>query len=239
MVQPVDLERMDPAVEPLEEKAHRVGRVAIGAIPVIGSVAVEFFNSIFETPLNKRRTEVIRQIGEGLNALIAQGIVTEEGLQTNEAFISTVAEVCNISLRNHQAEKLAALRNAAINSALPGCPSDDYRQIFLHFVDVCTVSHIRLLKLFEAPEKWFADHDRAEPYRTAVSLSQVIEHAMPDLKRNSEILDTVWADLYQKGLVEVKQVEMVLSHESCFSKQTTRFGSKLIAFLSEPVETVP
>lgn len=55
MVQPVDLERMDPAVEALEEKAQRVDRVAIGAIPVIGSVAVEFFNSIFETPLNKRR----------------------------------------------------------------------------------------------------------------------------------------------------------------------------------------
>ncbi|MDD0967784.1 MULTISPECIES: hypothetical protein [Pseudomonas] len=234
MVQQVDLERMDPAAEPLEEKLHRVGRVAIGAIPVIGSLALETFNSIFEPPLSKRRTEVIRQIGEALNDLIEGGVVTEAGLQENEAFISTVAEVCNISLRNHQAEKLEALRNAAINSALPGCPSDDYRQIFLHFVDVCTVSHIRLLKFFENPKRWFVAHNRAEPYRAAVSLSQVIEHAMPDLTRNREILDTVWADLYQKGLVGIKQLEMVLSHESCFSKQTTSFGSKLIAFLSSP-----
>lgn len=232
MVQPIDLERMEPAAEPVEEKLHRAVRAAIGALPVIGSPALEFFNSIFEAPLSKRRAEVIRQIGEGLNDLIAQGIVTKSGLQENEAFISTVAEVCNLSLRNHQVEKLEALRNAAINSALPGCPSDDYRQIFLHFVDVCTVSHIRLLKLFENPNQWFLDNNRAEPHRTAVSLFQVVEHAMPDLTRNREILDTVWADLYQKGFVDVKQMEMVLSHESCFSKQTTRFGSKLIAFLS-------
>lgn len=232
MLHQIDLESMDPAVEPIEEKLHRVGRAAIGAIPVIGSPALEIFNSILEAPLSKRRTEVIRQIGEALNVLIERGVLTEAGLQENQAFISTVAEVCNISLRNHQAEKLAALRNAAINSALPGCPSDDYRQIFLHFVDVCTVSHIRLLKLFENPQRWFAEHNRVEPYRTAISLSQVVEHAMPDLTRNREILDTVWADLYQKGLVEIKQLEMVLSQESCFSKQTTRFGSKLIAFLS-------
>ncbi|WP_167144607.1 hypothetical protein [Pseudomonas sp. OTU750018] len=228
----IDLEKLDPVVEPLAEKLHRIGRAAIGAAPVIGSPLLEIFNSIFEAPLNKRRTEVILQIGEAMNDLIEQGVVTEIGLQENEAFISTVAEVCNISLRNHQAEKLEALRNAAINSALPVCPSDDYRQIFLNFIDVCTVSHIRLLKLFENPTKWFSENNRAGPYRTTISLSQVVECAMPELIVNREILDTVWGDLYQKGLVEVQQLEMVLSFESCLSKQTTPFGSKLITFLS-------
>lgn len=228
----IDLERIDPAVEPLDEKLHRVGRAAIGAIPVVGSPLLEIFNSLLETPLNKRRTETMLQIGAALNELIGQGVVTEAGLQENEAFVSTVAEVCNISLRNHQIEKLEALRNAVINSALPTCPSDDYRQIFLNFVDVCTVSHIRLLKLFEDPAKWFADNNRVVPYQTTVSLSQIIASAMPELIENHEILDSIWADLYQKGLIEVKQLEMILSADSCMSKQTTQFGSKLVAFLS-------
>lgn len=228
----IDLEGIDPKIEPLDEKLHRVGRAAIGAIPVAGSPLLEIFNSLLEAPLSKRRTETMIKIGAALNELIGRGVVTEVGLQENEAFVSTVAEVCNISLRNHQAEKLEALRNAVINSALPTCPSDDCRQIFLNFVDVCTVSHIRLLKLFENPAKWFADNNKVEPYETSISLSQVVASAMPELIRNHEVLDTVWADLYQKGLVEVKQLEMVLSADSCLSKQTTHFGSKLVAFLS-------
>lgn len=228
----VDLAGLDPTVEPVAEKFHRAGRIAIGAIPVVGSVCLEVFNSVLEAPLNKRRTNVMRDIGEAINHLIEQGVVTQKGLQENEAFISTVAEVCNISLRNHQEEKLEALRNAAINAALPACPSDDYRQIFLSFVDVCTVTHIRLLKLFEAPSVWFAENNLPEPYPTAISLSQVIHSAMPELAGRREILDTVWADLYQKGLVEIRQLEMILSRESCLSKQTTEFGSKLVAFLS-------
>lgn len=228
----IDLTNIDPSVEPVDEKLHRIGRIAIGAIPLIGPLSLEIFNSVLEAPLSKRRMETLSQIGTALNDLIEQGIVTEAGLQENPAFISTVAQVCSISLRNHQQEKLEALRNAVVNSALPNCPSDDCRQIFLNFVDVCTVSHIRLLKLFENPAKWFADNNRAEPYETTVSLSQVISRAMPELVENHEILDTVWADLYQKGLVEVKQLEMILGVDTCMSKQTTNFGSKLVSFLS-------
>ena len=228
----VDLEAFDAKVEPLDEKLHRIGRAAIGSIPVVGSPLLEIFNSLLEAPLNKRRTETMLAIGAALNELIEQGIVTEAGLQENEAFVSTVAEVCNISLRNHQTEKLEALRNAVVNSALPTCPSDDYRQIFLNFVDVCTVSHIRLLKLFEDPDHWFTENKRSKPYQTTVSLSQIIASAMPELIENHEILDSIWSDLYQKGLVEVKQLEMILSADSCLSKQTTKFGSKLVAFLS-------
>lgn len=228
----IDLTDLDPAVEPVEEKLHRAGRVAIGSIPIAGALALEVLNSVLEPPLSKRRNEILRQIGEAINNLIDEGLVTKAGLQQNEAFLSTVSEVCNISLRNHQEEKLSALRNAVINSALPTCPNDDYRQIFLNFVDTSTVTHIRILKLFDGPRDWLKLNNRPMPYNTMVSLSQVVAHAMPDLFRDRDILNTVWADLHQKGLVEVRQLEMVLSQESCLSKQTTAFGSKLIAFLS-------
>ncbi|BCA26734.1 hypothetical protein [Metapseudomonas otitidis] len=231
----VDLTDLDPAVEPIAEKFHRAGRVAVGAIPVAGALALEMLNSVLEPPLSRRRNEILLQIGETLNGLIEKGLVTEVGLQQNEAFLSTVAEVCNISLRTHQEEKLSALRNAVINSALPTCPNDDYRQIFLNFVDISTVTHIRLLKLFDAPKEWFSLNSRPMPYRPTVSLSQVVAHAMPDLFHERDILETVWADLYQRGLVAVQQLEQVLSQESCLSKQTTDFGSKLINFLSKQI----
>lgn len=156
----VDLSGLDPDLEADSEKLHRLARIGVGAIPVVGGPLVEIFNSVLESPLSKRRTETMIQLGEVINELIEQGVVTEAGLQDNDAFISTVAEVCAISLRNHEAEKLEALRNAVRNSALPSCPSDDYRQIFLNFVDVCTVTHIRLLHLFLDPELWIARDGR-------------------------------------------------------------------------------
>lgn len=233
----INLDDLDPKVEPPTEKLHRVARASIGAIPVVGSIAAELFNSIFEAPLSKRKTEIIEQIGTAINDLMEQGLVTEESLQNNPAFISTVAEACSISLRNHQQEKLEALRNAAVNSALPGCPSDDYRQTFLNFVDVCTVTHIRLLKLFENPSEWLTKNNRPQLYGNMVSLSQIIATAMPELLETPELLDTIWSDLYSRGLVEIKQLEMILSLDTCSSKQTTGFGSKLIGFLSkqEPI----
>jgi hypothetical protein len=230
----INLEDLDPKVEPITEKLHRLARGSIGAIPIIGSISLEVFNSVLEAPLSKRRTEIIEQIGTAINELTSRGVITEQGLQDNEVFISTVAEACSIALRNHQYEKLEALRNAVLNSALPGCPNEDYRRTFLNFVDTCTVTHIRLLKLFENPAAWLSSNNRPPLYGNTVSLSQIVASPMPELFDTPELLDTIWADLYARGLVEIKQLEMILSLDSCSNKQTTSFGSKLIAFLSKP-----
>jgi hypothetical protein len=231
-VKKIDVEVLDPKVESVEEKAHRGARMAISMIPVAGGPLVEIFNSIVESPLTKRRWDTVREIGEVINDLLDQKIVTEENLQQNEAFISTVAEVCSISLRNHQKEKLEALKNAVRNSALPTCPSDDYRQMFLNFVDVCTVTHIRLLQLFDDPRGWFAKRQISLPNWGMGSLSTVIEMALPDLTGHNEIRDAIWKDLYQRGLVTTDGLNAGMSGDGMLSKRTSPMGVQLIAFLS-------
>ncbi|WP_053152127.1 hypothetical protein [Pseudomonas protegens] len=229
----IDLDGLDPKVEPDGEKLHRVARITLGAVPIVGSPLLEVFNSVLESPLNKRRTETMLEIGEVLNELIDKGIVTEAGLQQNEAFVSTVAEVCNISLRNHQAEKLEALRNAVKNSALPTCPSEDYRQLFLNFVDVCTVTHIKLLKLFENPQKWASENGFLFPGNwVSGSLSQVVEFAYPDLKGKTEICSAIWKDLFQRGLVTTESLSSGMNRDAMMSRRNTSLGCQLIQFLS-------
>jgi hypothetical protein len=229
----IDLDGLDPKVEPDGEKLHRVARITLGAVPIVGSPLLEVFNSVLESPLSKRRTETMLEIGEVLNELIDKGIVTEAGLQQNEAFVSTVAEVCNISLRNHQAEKLEALRNAVKNSALPMCPSEDYRQLFLNFVDVCTVTHIKLLKLFENPQKWASENGFVFPGNwVSGSLSQVVEFAYPDLKGKTEICSAIWKDLFQRGLVTTESLNSGMNRDAMMSRRNTSLGCQLIQFLS-------
>lgn len=228
----IDVEVLDPKVESVEEKAHRGARMAISMIPVAGGPLVEVFNSIVESPLTKRRWDTVREIGEVINDLLDQKIVTEENLQQNEAFISTVAEVCSISLRNHQKEKLEALKNAVRNSALPSCPSDDYRQLFLNFVDVCTVTHIKLLQLFDNPQRWFEQRGTNLPNWTMGSLSTIIDLAMPEIKGHNDIRDSIWKDLYQRGLVTTDSLTSGMSGSGMLSRRTSPLGDQLIAFLT-------
>lgn len=229
----VDLSGLDPDLEPDGEKIHRLARIGISAIPVVGGPMVEIFNSVLESPLSKRRTETMIQLGEVINDLIEQGVVTEAGLQDNDAFISTVAEVCAISLRNHEAEKLEALRNAVKNSALPSCPKDDYRQLFLNFVDVCTVTHIKLLHLFENPQNWIKGQGREFPKSWMMGgLTQVIEYALPELIGQEKLYSQIWKDLYQRGLVTTDSLGTTMSANSMVSGRTSPLGAQLINFLS-------
>jgi hypothetical protein len=228
----IDIDAIDPAIEPDSEKMHRATRIALGFVPGVGGALVEVFNSAIESPLTKRRWETMVQIGEVINDLLERKVVTEEDLHENEAFISTVAEVCAISLRNHQKEKLEALRNAVRNSALPSCPADDYRQLFLNFVDVCTVTHIKLLQLFDRPQAWFDQRGQKLPNWTMGSLSTVIDLAMPDMKGHNEIRDSIWKDLFQRGLVTTDGLNTGMSGDGMLARRTSPLGVQLIAFLS-------
>ncbi|HBO4168723.1 hypothetical protein ISE70_19750 [Pseudomonas aeruginosa] len=230
----IDTDAFDPANEPDSEKFHRLARVTLGAIPVAGGALAEVFNSVLESPLNKRRTEAMVQIGEVINDLLEKGVVTIDGLQENDAFISTVSEVCSITLRNHEEEKLKALRNAVKNSALPTCPSDDYRQIFLNFVDVCTATHIRLLVFLDDPEDWGRVNGVTYPQSWGMgTISRVIQAALPEVNDNEELFKVVWADLFQRGLIDIQEMDSVMSAASTLSRRTTRIGRQLVEFIRD------
>jgi hypothetical protein len=63
----------------------------------------------------------------------------------------------------HQEEKLAALRNAVLNSALPGAPDADMQAILLGLVDRLTSSHLRFLTMWDDPPLWFESRGLAPP----------------------------------------------------------------------------
>ncbi|WP_248731819.1 WASH complex subunit 5 [Pseudomonas sp. MWU13-2517] len=228
----IDVGLVDPLDEPAGEKVNRVIRIALGTVPIAGGAMVEFFNSMFEGPLSKRRTEWMIQVSDELNEILENGVLTEKDLQENESFISTVAQACNISLRNHELEKLEALRNAVKNSALPNCPDDDCRQLFLNFVDVCTVTHIRLLQFFDFPARWFKSKDIIPPNFSMGSLIRVLEVAIPSLQNRRELYEPIWMDLVQRGLIQQGGLDMTNSLNGLLEKRTTKLGSQLIEFLS-------
>lgn len=127
----------------IADVAHTAAKALITAIPVIGGAAAEFFSAIVVPPLSRRRDKWIEDIVEGLQTLEKQvdGFKIEE-LSHNEMFITTVMNASQTAIRNHQEEKLEALRNAVLNAALPNPPDDDLQLMFLNFVDTFTPWHL-------------------------------------------------------------------------------------------------
>ena len=82
-----------------------------------------------------------------------------EDLAENPAFISTVLNASQAAMRSHQEEKLEALQNAVLNSALPNAPDDDFQLVFVSYVDTLAPWHLRLLKFYSDPRKWLQQQD--------------------------------------------------------------------------------
>jgi hypothetical protein len=65
-----------------------------------------------------------------------------------------------IAMRNHQGEKIIALRNAILNAALGELPDDIERSIVLALIDRLTPTHVSVLSLMQEPTK----HKAVEAY---------------------------------------------------------------------------
>jgi len=105
----------------------------------------------------------MEEIGQAVQDLQKDKGINIEQLQSNDEFIDTLLQATQIAFRNSREEKLKALRNAVINTALPQPLDQTLRQMFLSRIDIFTVWHLRLLKLFHDPQEWAKTNNRPLP----------------------------------------------------------------------------
>ena len=174
------------------------------------------------------------QVTDAINELYEKQIITEESLQEDEQFFTTLVHASSVAIRNHEQEKLEALRNAVLNSAMPDAPSDTMQQLFLNLIDTCTTWHIALLKLFQSPEKWARERNHQFPRMYMGSISTIIEDAYPQLKDQKDLYGLVWKELYRNGLFNTDSVNGAMSGDGMMAKRTTQIGDDFVKFISKP-----
>lgn len=215
---------------------YAVGKAAISIIPVAGAPASELLGLIVTPPLEKRRLEWMESIGNGLLELEQKVNIVFQELQNNDKFIDAAMDATQIALRTSEKDKLEALKNALLNSALPNSPDESFRKIFFSFIDIFGVFHIKILELFQNPRKWFPKHGMQ--YQEIVmggALGHLIEKAFPMLKR--EIYDQIWKDLYLRGLVSTEGLQTMMTASGVEAKRTTGIGDAFLDFISNPLES--
>src|SRR5882724_2605280 len=144
-----------------KDKAIVIVRAAIGSIPYAGNAAIELMPLLFTAPLERRRQDWMNEIAGALRELEKDCGVSMDHLQSDEAFISVLVQATQAAIRNHQQEKITALRNAVMNSASGAEIEEDLQLLFVRFVDELTPSHFSLLKFFRDREK---DFENVESY---------------------------------------------------------------------------
>jgi hypothetical protein len=206
--------------------AYAAFKGALSDVPLAGGVLAEFMQVFFASPIEKRREDWMKEVARALTYLLAKGL-TIESIQSNERFNSAVFQANAIAQRTHRREKLDALRNALINIATGQSPDEVLESIFLSYIDSFTEWHIRILRLYEAPD-----------IRGAITeVHQVVEKAYPELTGREEIYETVWNDLLQKGLVDMQSLHGPINDVSSVSnRRATKLGKMFLKFIADPVE---
>jgi hypothetical protein len=176
------------------EVVAKVGEAGLSAIPVVGGPIAGLLDAALAPALTRRKDAWLNRLCLAVTEMQGRfkGFDPRE-LGENETFVSTVVQTTILAMKTDQEEKLQSLRNAALNSVLPGAPDELEQSIFLRYVDELTPLHLRARSLLAEPKTWFHQHYPGTVY-TKVALDQVTAEAFPEVDGRPEVLDLVVQD---------------------------------------------
>ena len=195
--------------------AYAAVKAVVAAVPFVGGSAGELLGLALRPPLEKRRDEWMKSVALRLQATEQRF----ERLTSDPSFVTTIAAASLIAMRNHQEEKLEALRNAVVNCAIGNAPGDDLRALFLSLVDELTPTHLRILKLF-------AGAGSSGP------------HIRQEFASQREVTDQMILRLLGAGLIQDPRPYVARVRESLeplinLGWTTSNLGSQFLKFISE------
>lgn len=221
--------------ESVGDELHRVARAGLSMIPGLGGPAVEFFNRLLAAPIQQRRDTWLNELAERVTKLEQEGRINVDDLQNNDEFVSTVMQASQVAIRNHQQEKLDALRNAVLNTALNAYPDDMRREFFVNMIDRLTTQHLLLLRFFRDPGGWFQLHGKRVPkFNSSSSPYMLLTKYSPPWKEQEALLEPLTKELHEYGLCTLRSVMINMSAEGALQKSTTELGDEFLQFIAEP-----
>jgi hypothetical protein len=195
-------------------------------------------SALMKSPVEKRRDEWMRAVGEALLQL--QGRVegfSIEALAEDELFVSTVMQATLAAQRTHLADKKTALRNAVLNVALKHSPDEVKTEILLNLIDSISVWHIKIVDLFSNPQGWAQRNSKEFPSVWYMGgRGDVLEFAFPELVGKRTFYDPIVKDLYAKGLLAVESLQTMMTKNGMLEPCATEWGCDLMLLIREPDE---
>ena len=235
------------------EKESEINNCTEGILPIaetlMSAVGLREPMRIFSTLTNyciaKRRDEIVLMIAGVVNELsVRMDELSFNKLPENEEFITEIMYVIQIAMRTKQKEKLEALKNALLNSALENTPDEDLRLILLNLIDTLTTLHLQLLKFFSEPkspkfvEELKTDikqigNEHKGVYYLIFDLFDVLEYQYPELNGKRDIYVHVLKDLNSRELL-IYNTEFKIEPNGNIEPVILPMGEMLLSFINSP-----
>jgi hypothetical protein len=224
-----------PGKSTSREIVERAAEAALGSVPLVGAALAVTFVTALGWRLEERREKWFTELAEGVEELRQRvGDVDLEKLTDNPLFVEAVVTATRTVEHAHQEEKIAALRNAVLNSVAPDAPDADTQAIMLSLVDRFTPSHLRLVTLWDDPPAWLARHGLTPPQAAmAGSRTQTVEAGLPEMRGRKDFYLLVAGELSAAGMMTANLSGMV-SGSALLDRLTTDFGRQFVRFISPP-----
>ena len=194
-------------------------------IPVLGGAAVEIFTSVGKPPAQRRQATWFNALAKEVEQLEKRGKVSAKRLQAHEAFISSAMQAAS---QTYEQEKLDALRNAVLNAVMQGRPEDSEREVFLNFVDIFSVCHLRVLRSLAVDDK-----REGRPATSVKDIVELVRKLLPDLRNQRSLVRVVVDDLCRHGLLYWNG-GATITYIPRGAKQVSELGYEFLRFITEP-----
>lgn len=166
---------------------YNATKALVNSIPSIGSLVVTFMESHITPPATKRLQAFLESLVRELEELKRKNNAVDFN---SPVFTTTFLQAYQIAIRNHQEEKLKALRNAVLNSSIPDSLDDEIQSIFLNWIDVFTPTHILVLKCLYNLEQYKQEELKAQ---------------FPEMEKKEAIYNQILKDLADRGLIKLRE----------------------------------
>lgn len=250
----LDLDKLEKDLEPsLGDHIHSLVKIIISGVPEVGGPATELFNALVTPPLEKRRDKWIKLMAYGLSSVIDKENLDIEVLLKNESFLTTLIYASRIAIQNHQEEKLDALRNAVLNSALYNSPGEDMEIIFLNIIDKITSWHLIVLYYLNNPGgdipcrikpisnvTFLPEINPTRGGTTATTnLQKLIFDSFPEIKVQKGLCAQIFVDLNTLGLIrtDTNGLYTTETDNHYITSCVTEMGKQFINYISKPIIT--
>ena len=221
-----DEKYLAPTDKTTGDYVHAAAKAGLSSIPVVGGAAAEVFVAIVAPPIERRRDEWMREVGEGLLRLEQERGVDLDALKGNDEFIDIVMSASAAALKTSSRRKREALKNAVLNVASGESPEESLAQVFVALVDHFPEWHLKILKLFQDPGAY-----PSNPGLVSSSLNTTLLNAFPELRGQDMLYEQVWADLNDRGLVNTPGLRGMMTADGALAKRTTQRGDIFLAFV--------
>jgi hypothetical protein len=205
-------------------------RAALSLIPDFGGVVTEVFSALVTSPIEKRRAQWMNDVIQAIGTLYQRNEAIVQRITADERFQSVLIQATWVAIRNHQQEKLDALRNAVLNSAEGIAVSVDRQLLFVRYIDELTPSHLLVLREMVAIQGTIAN---------AKSYHDLMDQLAPRIAvpMTPTFFKLVCVDLQSRGLIrisrEVSDFPGLFEHGMILSEQHTEGPRLLVTDLGE------